>query len=197
MTESAGRPRSEQTRRAVLSAAYQSLSEVGFRSVTMDDIAHRAGASKATLYRWWPSKAAILLDAVHERSEAYPEFSDSGDARTDLRNEIRGVIAFYGTDAGTATLDLVAESRFDPSLAADFRERFIMGRRKATAEVFGRGIARDQIRGDLNFDVVMDALWGALYYKLLISNTLLHADYADDLIDAFWGAIAACPHALT
>lgn len=186
-----GRPRSELTRRAVLDAAYQALVEVGFRAVTMDDIAHRASAGKATLYRWWPSKAAIFLDAVHERSDCYPHFGHSGDVCWDLLEEIRGVIAFYATDTGRALLDLVAESRFEPSLAEAVRERFIMGRREDTATVLQRGIDRGQVRADLDFDTTMDALWGSLYYKLLVSHTTLDIAYADALLSTFWPAIRA------
>ncbi|KAA0022292.1 TetR/AcrR family transcriptional regulator [Antrihabitans cavernicola] len=187
--ETAGRPRSESTRRAILDAAYDMLAETGFRGLTMEAIAQRAGAGKTTLYRWWPSKAAILLDAVHDRADRYPGFGDSGDVHTDLLDEVRGVIAFYRTKTGAAMLDLIAESRFEPSLAEAISERFIAGRRAATTEVLQRGIERGQVRADLDIDVTMDAIWGSIYYKLLISHATLTSAHADAILALIWPSL--------
>ncbi|CAA0130399.1 putative HTH-type transcriptional regulator [Mycolicibacterium vanbaalenii] len=156
----------------------------------MERIAKRAGSSKTTLYRWWPSKAAILLEAVNERPDRYPVFNDTGDVFVDLVEEIRGVIKFYFTDSGAAMLDLVADSRFDPSLAAAIRDDFIARRRSTTRLTWQRGVTRGQIRSDVDVEVVMDALWGSLYYKLLVSQDPPDVGFADQLMNTFWPAIA-------
>ncbi len=184
-----GRPRSEQTRRAILAAAYDALVDAGFQGVSMENIARRAGAGKATLYRWWPSKAAVVLDAVAEHSAGYPRFEHSGDTRRDLAGELRGVIVFYAGEGGRAMLDLVAQSRFDPALAGALRDRFIKGRREDTTAVLEEGIASGQLRDDLDLDAVMDAIWGAVYYKLLVSHTPPAPEYAEELLTTLWPAL--------
>lgn len=186
-----GRPRDDATNHAILTAAYDELQDVGFRAVAMERIAKRAGSSKSTLYRWWPSKAAILLEAVNGRADRYPNYEDTGDVYVDLAEEIRGVIKFYLTDSGAAMLDLIAESRFDPDLADAIRNDFIARRRAATRVTWRRGVTSGRLRHDVNVEVVMDALWGSLYYKLLVSRDLPDVGFADQLMHTFWPAIAA------
>lgn len=157
----------------------------------MEDIARRAGAGKATLYRWWDSKAAVILDAVAEHVAGYPRFEHSGDTRNDLRDELRGVIVFYASPGGQAMLDLIAQSRFDPALAGELRDRFIQARRRDAVAVLQEGIATGQIRADLDLDAAMDAIWGAVYYKLLVSHTPPEASYADEVITTLWAAVGA------
>ena len=188
---SGGRPRSEQSRRAILDAAYEAMGQTGFGGLSIEGIARRAGTSKATVYRWWPSKAAVVLDAVQEHTHGYPGFNHSGDTRADLLAELQGVVTFYTTAAGGALLDLIAQSRFDPDLADALRERFIASRRVETAQVLRAGIAAGQLQADLNVEVVMDAIWGAVYYKLLVSHSRLDPDYASDVLNTFWKALAA------
>ena len=191
MPSAGGRPRSEQSRRAILDAAYQAMGETGFSGLSIEGIARRAGTSKATVYRWWPSKAAVVLDAVQEHTHGYPGFDHSGDTRADLLTELQGVVAFYTTAAGGALLDLIAQSRFDPALATALRERFIASRRQETAQVLRAGIAAGQLRTDLDVEVAMDAIWGAVYYKLLVSHSRMEPDYASHVLDTFWRALAA------
>lgn len=184
-----GRPRSEDTRKAILSAAYEILIEDGFPEVTMDKVAARAKASKATLYRWWPSKAALLLEAVHEQPNRYPRFADSGDVREDILSEVQGVIDFYNTAAGGAMLDLIAQSRHDTALADAIRDRFIIGRRADTAQVLSNGIRQDQIRPNADMEVLIDAIWGAIYYRMLVFHMPFSGAYAERLVSAIWPAL--------
>lgn len=186
-----GRPRSEASRAATLRAAYELLQEKGFRGVTTAEIAARAGVSTATVYRWWDSKADVLLDAVHEQGDRYPTFRQGPDTFTELLAEVRGVIRFYGSTTGQATLDLVAESRFDADLASGLRERFIARRRAAAKEVLRRGIERGDVRADLRLDPAVDAIWGALYYRLQVSGEPLRPAYARQLLTTLWPALAA------
>jgi AcrR family transcriptional regulator len=188
-TSAGGRPRSEQSRRAILSAAYEAMADSGFAALSVEGIARRAGASKATVYRWWPSKAAVVLEAVQEHTNGYPRFRHSGDTRADLAEELRGVVTFYASAAGAALLDLIAQSRFDRDLAEALRDRFIMARRAETTEVLRAGIAIGQLREDLDVEVTMDAIWGSVYYKLLVSHTPLPPSYADEVLAAIWPAL--------
>lgn len=187
-----GRPRSESSRLAVLAATRALVAESRFQNLSVEGIARRAKVSKATIYRWWPSKAAVVLEAMREAggTGGYPSFRHTGDERQDLLDELRRVISFYNKTEGKGLLDLIAESRFDRDLADAVRDQFIVFRRKDTTEVMRAGMAKGTIRPDLDVETVMDALWGAVYYKLLVSHTPVRPNYADDLFETFWPAIA-------
>lgn len=191
-----GRPRSERSRSAVLRSARLLLARDGLHAVTVEGIAADAGVSKATIYRWWHGKAAVVLDAVLDQVEQDVRFPDTGDLRADLEAEIRSVIDLYtGTDTGAAVLDLVAASRSDPDLADAMRERFFLARRAVAADYLARGVERGVLRPGLDVDVVIDAIWGALYYRLLVAHLPLTVEYATALVDQFWPVLEAPPAA--
>ena len=194
MTERAtgrrGRPRSETTRLAILHATNELLQRVSFAALTVEAIAARAGAGKATIYRWWPTKGALVLDAFLEETVPQIGFPDTGSTREDLRQQMGAVIvAMNDTLAGSTLRALVAASQDDPELAALFRERFLAGRRKAAIEVLERGQRRGELRKDVDPGVVIDALYGALYYRLLVSGERTEADYAETQLDLFLPAL--------
>lgn len=191
-TQHRGRPRSLASRTSVLGSTRALLARDGFAKLTMEGIAADAGVSKATVYRWWSSKAAVVLDAVAEQIDVAITFPDTGDPRTDLEAEIRSVIELYtSTDTGAAVLDLVAASRGNAELADAMRETLFSHRRAVATEYLERGIARGVLRSDLHCGIVIDAIWGALYYRLLVAHLPLTGDYARELVDQFWPALAA------
>jgi AcrR family transcriptional regulator len=183
------RRRNEKTRTAILRAARELLDRRGFRQLTIEGIAQRAGVGKATIYRWWPSKAAVVMDAVLEAASPRIPFPDTGSAREDLRRQIASVIELYTrTKTGRGIRALIAESQHDPSVAESLRDRFIASRRAEAATVFERGIERGELRPDLDVGVAIDALYGAVYYRLLVSHAPLDSAYADALIGQLFAA---------
>jgi AcrR family transcriptional regulator len=186
----AGRPRSETACAAILRATIELLQRDGFAALTVDAIAVRAGVGKATIYRWWPNKAAVVMDAFLAHTAPGMPFPDSGSTREDLRRQMRSVIRLFNTPAvGGPFKALIGESQHDPALAAALRERFIASRRAAATEVLARGVERGEVRGDVDVDMTIDAFYGALYYRLLVSGARLTPRYADALIDLFYPAI--------
>lgn len=184
------RRRSDRARAAILAAAWEGFAEVGLRWLTIEAIAKRAEVGKTTIYRWWPTKAAVVLDALHEHFDTTIGFPDTGSAREDLRRQLRSVIKLLRTPVGKAYLALIAESQHDPDLAEALVERYIAARRVAATDVVQRGIARGELRADLDPAVVIDLLYGALYYRLLVSHDPPKFSYADTLVDqAFQGFI--------
>lgn len=184
------RRRNDKARSAILRAARELLDRRGFQRLTIEGIAERAGVGKATIYRWWPSKAAVVMDAVLEAAGPRIPFPDTGSAREDLRRQIASVIELYtGTRTGRGIRALIAESQHDPALAESLRDRFIASRRAEAATVFERGIQRGELRPDLDVGVAIDALYGAVYYRLLVSHAPLDAAYADTLINQIFPAL--------
>jgi AcrR family transcriptional regulator len=185
-----GRPRSEAARAAILRAALELLEARGFAALSVDAIADRARVGRATIYRWWPNKAAVVMDAFLADTAPQMPFPDSGSAREDLRRQMRSVIRLFNLpNTSRPFVALIAESQHDPVLAQALRERFIASRRKAAEDVLSRGIARGELRADLDLDITLDALYGALYYRLLISGERLTPRYADALLDQFYAAL--------
>jgi AcrR family transcriptional regulator len=177
------RRRNEKARSAILRAASDLLDRRGFRRLTIEGIAERAGVGKATIYRWWPSKAAVVMEAVLEAASPQIPFPDTGSAREDVRRQLASVIELYThTNTGRGIRALIAESQHDPSLAESLRDRFIASRRAEAAAVFERAIERGELRPDLDVGVAIDALYGAVYYRLLVSHAPLESAYADTLI---------------
>jgi AcrR family transcriptional regulator len=188
------RRRNEKARSAILRAARELLDRRGFQGLTIEGIAERAGVGKATIYRWWPSKAAVAMDAVLQAATPRIPFPDTGSAREDLRRQIASVIELYTrTKTGRGIRALIAESQHDRALAESLRDRFIASRRAEASAVFERGIERGELRPDLDVGVAIDALYGAVYYRLLVSHAPLDSAYADTLIDQIFPAFGRQP----
>jgi AcrR family transcriptional regulator len=186
--------RSERARRAILQSAWALFDRVGLRALTIEAIADDAGVGKATIYRWWPNKAAVVMDAMLQEMDATLAFPDTGSAREDLRLQMIAVIELLTqTRAGRAYRALVVESQHDAALAEALGERYIAGRRAAAAVAFERGIQRGELRSDLDPQIVIDALYGALYYCVLVRHVPLEPAYADALLDQFYPALIPSP----
>ncbi len=186
-----GRPRSEGARRAILQAAYELLQEAGFRQVTIEGVARRAGVGKSTIYRWWKNKSVLLLEAVNSMEGSYPEFEESGNTRSTLVTEVQGVVDYFTAGAGRAFLDLVAESRFDDSLAEVLSRQFVAARRDATRQVIEHGRSRGELSTErVDLDVLMDMVWGAVYYRFLVLHEVPDDDYARRLVEHAWRSLA-------
>jgi Tetracyclin repressor-like, C-terminal domain len=121
-------------------------------------------------------------------------FPDTGSAREDVRRQIASVIELYTrTATGRGIRALIAESQHDPSLAESLRDRFIASRRADAVTVFERGIERGELRPDLDIGVAIDALYGAVYYRLLVSHAPLDSAYADTLVSEVFPAFEQPP----
>lgn len=185
-----GRRRSDRAHRAVLDAAGRLFESGGWHALTIEGIAAEASVSKATIYRWWPGKAAILMDALLAASDDLADFPDTGDAVEDIRLQLRSIIAlFTQTSTGRGLLTLIAESQHDPDLAAALRDRLIAIRRADAAAVLERGRRRGDLRSDLDPAIAIDAIYGAVYYRLLVSRQPTTPDYADRLLEQLQPAL--------
>jgi hypothetical protein len=131
------------------------------------------------------------MDAFLADTSPKMPFPDTGSAREDLRRQIRSVIRLLNDPGiGRPFVALIAESQHDIVLAQALRERFISVRRAAASEVFARGIKRGELRSDLDIGVAIDALYGALYYRLLVSGERLTQRYTDALLEQLYPAFA-------
>ena len=180
-----GRPRSEQARLAILDTTSELLLEQGLAGASMDAVAERAGVSKATIYRWWPSKEALALEAVYRAwSDREPRLTDTGSLRRDLRAMLlpwaRGV---RERPYGRLIAAFVTEAQTNPAFAEQYRTRFVKPRREEGRAVLARAVARGEIPGDTNFEVALDLLYGPLYHRLLHQHAPLTDRFVADVVD--------------
>ena len=181
-----GRPRSEKARTAILTAAIDLLLEQGLHAMSMDDVAQRAGVSKATIYRWWPSKELLALDALATAwATPTPDTQrDTGSLRGDLLAGLRTWLRqLKQRPYGRVIAGLVAQAQTDPEFAKLYREHFVQPRRANTRELLRRAIDRGEIPPDTNIDVTLDLLYGPIYHRLLHGHAPLTDRFVQQVID--------------
>jgi AcrR family transcriptional regulator len=189
-----GRQRSEKARQAVLQAASELLPEMGLRAMTTDRIAARSGVSKATIYKWWPSKYAVAVDAFLSEMYAASPMPDTGSARGDFRVNLRGVMRFYRSASGRVFAQLVAEAQSDPEVFAELRDRMVASRRELVRAIWARGVARGELPAGIDPEVGLDLIYGPAMYRLVAGHGPLTDEAADAVVDAAMRGLAADAH---
>jgi AcrR family transcriptional regulator len=190
-TRSPGRPRSEEARMAILRSTLKLLGENGFSDLTIEDVAAHASVGKATVYRWWPNKAALIADAFASSATRKLHFPDTGSVRTDMSQQMRQVIKIFCSRRGRILAAILAAGQSDRSLISAFRERFMKPRRQEAYATLRRGIQRGELRKDLDMDLLLDSLYGPIYMRFLIRHDNLTPDFVDRLCELVLGG--ACP----
>jgi len=185
-----GRPRSEKARLAVLAAAADLLLEDGLAAVSMDAVAARAGVSKATIYRWWPTKETLALDALYQEWAAVPPPRDTGSLRGDLLSLLRPWVRLAGgRPYGRAIAALVSEAQADPEFGREYRARFVEPRREQARVILRRAVERGEIPAGTRTEVALDLLYGPVYHRLLHGHAPLNDRFIRDVIDTTLGGI--------
>ncbi len=188
MEKKLGRPRSEKTKQAILSAAYELLLENGFGAVTVEKIAERAGVSKATIYKWWPNKAAVVIDAFFDAAVVRLPIPDTGSTINDMIIQVNNLAKFLISREGKVLNEIIAEGQFNQKLAEAYRAIYFKPRRLDSRYILERGISRGELKEDLDIELVIDLIFGPLFYRLLITGDMVDEAFIKDLINyAFKG----------
>lgn len=182
MEKKLGRPRSEETRKAILNAAYEMLVENGFKSITIEGISERAGVSKATIYKWWPNKAAVVLDGFFDATVSMLGIPDTGSVKEDLRVQISNLASFITSPKGKVLLELIAEGQSDSNVAQEYRSRYFNPRRLISKAILEKAEARGEVKKDLNIELCIDLLFAPLFYRLLITGAPVDAAFIEQLV---------------
>jgi AcrR family transcriptional regulator len=187
-----GRPRSAEADRAILRAAVDLLADEGFGGVTMEGVAARAGVGKATVYRRWPCKSALVVDAVTACRESATQPPDTGSARQDLLAFVRGFMHHLRTsDAARVMPALVAELAHSPELAQAFREGFVQPRRAKVLEAVRRGVERGEVRAGIDAELVADGVVAVLLHRFLVTGMEIDDELPERLVAILWAGIAS------
>jgi AcrR family transcriptional regulator len=186
---SPGRPRSEQARIAILRSALQFLAKKGFAELTIEAVAAHAGVAKATVYRWWPDKAALIADAFASNTTSKLHFPDTGSVKKDMSQQMRQLIKIFRSPRGKIVSAMLGAGQSDPSLITAFRERFLLPRRQEAYATLRRGMQRGQLRKNVDMDLLLDSLYGPIYMRFLIQHSRLTPEFVEGLCAITLGGV--------
>ncbi|MEU5995468.1 TetR/AcrR family transcriptional regulator [Spirillospora sp. NPDC047418] len=185
--------RSERSRQAVLAAARELVSELGYTKVSIEAIAARAGVGKQTIYRWWPSKGAVVFDAFLELSEGEDgvRLPDTGDLEADLKTVMRETVAEFADPVFEAPIRaLNLEIIADPALSGAYREKLADPVDEGKKDRLRSAQRAGQLAADADLDLVLEVLYAPLYQRWLHRSGPLTPQYADALVEATLRAFA-------
>jgi len=185
----AGRPRSAESHNAILAAALKLLNERGYRSVTIEGIASEAAVGKQTIYRWWRSKAEVILEAFTRYTADRIAVPDSGNVQTDLEIFLAQAFDSLTRDSGEVVRGLMSEALIDPDFAEAMRDIFISSRRSVLRDILLKGIERGELASDVDIELIIDLVYGPMWYRLLNKHAPLNPRFAKQISEMIAGKL--------
>src|ERR1700688_3756270 len=177
-----GRPRSEESRQSILRSTLKLLKQDGgFAELSIEAIAADANVGKTTVYRWCPTKAALVADAFSASADEELRFPDTGSVQSDMSLQMRRLIRIFRSRRAKVVAALLAGGQSDPELIEAFRDRFLWPRRKQAYQTLQRGIDRGELPPDSDLDLILDSLYGPIYMRFLIRHAKLDENFADEI----------------
>jgi AcrR family transcriptional regulator len=187
---SVGRPRSEQSKKAILNATICLLEQSGYSSLTIDGIAAHAQVSKATIYRWWSNKTVLIIDAFLMQILPQIEFQETLSVREKFLKQLQGLSNVFNSTLGRTMLAIISESDPDSEVVQIFHTQYIAPRRADAKRILEIGIANGEIRSEIDQDVILDMIYGPLYFHVLIFKKTLDPSFIEILIDYIMKAMS-------
>lgn len=178
-----------ETQNSILSASYSLLLENGFGGVTVEKIAERAKVSKATIYKWWPNKAAVVMDGFMSAATARLPVPDTGSVFEDILIHATNLLKFLTSREGIIIKELLGEGQFDPALAEAYRTRYFHPRRMEARKLIERGIERGELKNNLDIELCTDLIYGPIFYRLLVTGDQLDESYVQQLVKTAFAGI--------
>ena len=185
-----GRPRSEQARQSILCSTLKLLQAKGFADLSIQAIAAEADVGKATVYRWWPHKAALVADAFLSSAEQELRFPDTGSVRADMQLQMKRLVRILKGHRGHIVAALIGGGQSDPELIRAFRERFVRPRRQEAYATLRRAIDRGELPRNLDLDLTLDALYGPIYMRFLFRHDCLSGHFVNEICDLVLDGLA-------
>ena len=193
-----GRPPIEaaESHARILDAVYELLQERSVRDLTMEAVAKRAGVGKPTLYKWWPTKAALVLAMFKERIAVALPPPSAGKAEEAIREAARALIGPLNGQLGKVLSELIAEGQSEPAILKELFDKHIRGHAEADAADIERGKKSGELASDADPQLIIDAVFGAIFYRLLFRTAPLTEEFSDKLVrQVFRGARARAEEA--
>jgi AcrR family transcriptional regulator len=172
---------------AIMDTVYALLQKRSVRELTMEEVAKRARVGKPTLYKWWPTKATLVLAMLCERMAPNLEKLSEGTAEESLQFRVRSLIHAFNGPFGKIVAGLIAEGQSEPGILQQFYDRWVSPRRTATIADLERGKNRGELYSDTEPDLLNDAIFGAIYYRFLLRSGPLNRRFGEELVEQVIG----------
>ena len=186
-----GRPRSQEADRAILTATVELLAERGLAAMSIEEVAARAGVGKTTIYRRWPSKGLLALDAFVASFREEQAQPDTGTLHGDMLAALHAwVRAVTQTPMGPMLTGLIAEAQHDPELRGAWRDRVLEPLREQNRTMLDRAIARGEIDPSVDREVVLDLFFGAAEHRLLLGHLPMTDEFIAEVVDVILAGVA-------
>lgn len=171
-THNGAKRRSAISKKAILDATYETLCQEGFRGLTIEGIAARAGVGKATIYRWWSTKGELSVEAFLTHITPMIEYVSTGSSRQDISMQMRRLAKTFSGKDGKIVREMLAMGQFNADTLELFKRGYLEPRRDAARKVLKQGIEQGQFRHDFDIEAIIDALYGPLYHRLLLNRPI-------------------------
>ncbi len=188
-----GRPRSEESKAAILEATWQLLKTMTLRDLSIEAIARASGVGKTTIYRWWPSKAAVVMDAFSEKVSPEIQFPKNLSATAAIAKQMAALVKAFSGEYGRIVAQIIAAGQADPDVLASYRDRFLSPRRAAAKAIVQQGIESGEFNPDIDIELAIDILYGAIYFRLLVGHLPLDSQFARELSQQALKVVVAIP----
>ncbi len=185
-----GRKRDENAQKRVLDSTFELVGSGTPGKVSINEIAAAADVAKQTIYRWWPSRTAVILDALVVGTMKATPFPETNDIKADFEAHLRTVIRLFNSPTGQIVREMLAEAQTDATIGDEFRTRFWQPRRDLSRARLERGVELGLIRNDIDYEIVLDAIYGPLWTRLTIGHLPLTSAHATKITAALWPGIA-------
>ncbi len=177
-----GRPRSEKSMQAILDATNKMLLHSPVREVSIEAVAKKAGVGKTTIYRWWPNKVALILDAIGGPMNVLPAPVSGSDAKELMTKQLERFLRICRGRGGKIVAEVYSEAQGNPDLQALFFEKFMLQHEEILASIIDQGKASGQFRANLDTVLAVDMIYGSVFYHLMSSPEHLSQSFADSLV---------------
>ena len=180
-----GRPPSEMaaSHAEIMDAVYALLQEKSVRDLTLEEVAKRAKVGKPTLYKWWPTKATLVLAMLCERMAPNLEKPTALSVEASLRFRVRRLIDAFNGPFGKVVTGLIGEGQSEPAIRQAFFERWVSPRRAATIADLQHAKNAGELRSDTQPDLLNDAIFGAIYYRFLLGSGPFTRRFGEELVE--------------
>lgn len=174
-------PRSVRTTRAVLDATAQLLTHGGLTAATIDAIRDRSGVSKTTIYKHWPNRLCVVIDAFVDSLAVQTTLPDTGSAQGDFTEQLRRVTLFYDSSIGRVLAQILASALQDDTASHWLSERLDLSREHGIRQLWDRAVARGEVDPRIDPDIAMDLIFGPVMWRVVAGRRALTEDQLEDL----------------
>ena len=186
-----GRPRNRSAiaHARILDAVFELLQTKTVRDLQIQEVCRKAGVSKPTIYKWWPSKAAMVMEMFEERMVSrLPDIERLSGAQL-IRVAVPGLIRLFNRPFGRIAAEMIAEGQSEPAVLREFRDRYLLKRRMVAVRAIKDASASGEFKRSVDAELLCDLIFGPIYYRLLVKHQPLDQKFGRSLLDFVLGSV--------